>query len=733
MQNNFDFSVNIVLEENVINVQIEDAPPNAEYAYYVHYYCNQTEPKRAIETTRYGKESAFSYSVADSGYYYVQCFVQVENLGRVNKNTYTVMYLNKSFVNDFEQLFKRDLKTVNTINDPIDYFTVPSPQNDFCFVYNTNNTISDEKLKSWCSRNQFGITHINVQPGGYLIHDVSGAQCGYCDNRVFSGYAWANDTFYMGQATLGNMVDTRDILDCYGMFTLFNMESGKITVTSDYFGFGRVFYYYENDLLVVSNRYHLLIIILSALNLHLEIDEQMVRSIFASNVTLFRQTYTTALTVKNTFMLPITQQILISQDGIVFADKGIQAIFNNPYDYNPQDYAALIDQAKRDIIHNIDALRKCELFDDIVVDLSGGKDSRTNFAAVTNLPDAREDFVLRSDVHEPKDLETAVGINNIFGFSYYTKGDTYCQNSPLDYLRKNRSYFCGYHYLWYLETKHSHNLKKLRVAGESFESFTVRYYTDTISQFDLKNPTYEEIIEAYISLLSRQSITSFRDIASTVKAQLIDTIAQLKGCTPMEAFDNLLLFYRGTTHAGSMIRMYYTSAYCMPLQSAALLKAKRMWINHFKYNKIIFDILDALNPLMSCLPFNAEKHNKNRILAQDTLLLDERFKNCKIIMDTDLTYYNKARSECEKNTRIVINKKDEREIKRLGSIPEIVYDNCLLGLQKLMEYKGGIFKEMCMQVYFYLCAEKNDNDEVRILHNKIWSILDCMSAILTGN
>mgnify|MGYP001149447481 CR=1 FL=1 len=45
-------------------------------------------------------------------------------------------------------------------------------------------------------------------------------------------------------------------------------------------------------------------------------------------------------------------------------------------------------------------------------------------------------------------------------------------------------------------------------------------------------------------------------------------------------------------------------------------------------------------------------------------------------------------------------------------------------------YDNGIFKEsVCLPVYYYITQERDDDVEVRLIHNKLNSILDCIDAI----
>jgi hypothetical protein len=458
---NENFFVSIKLMKNKIFAQLDYYCEDRDYAFELYRFSNPNNSIALVDTTKYGKKTDCTFEINESGYYFVRGYVRKDDF-KVNKDSYTVLYLNEEFSEKFNHLVKSDLKTQNTINDPIPYFKVPDPQNDFCFIYNFNKeTVNKNKFfNDWCNQNEYEISFIKWGWGMdcFLISDCSKNQFGYKDNRVFSGYVWVNEdnAFYMGQESMKSNFETVKFYDCYGMFTLFNKEANKIVITSDYFGFCRIFYYLFEDKFVVANNYHFLLNVLNKIGVKTMLDKDMVYSVFASNVTLFRQTYTSELSIKNTYMLPINKRIEIDKTGSInFTDKKIQSIFNEPYEkYDEGTYTALINKAKEEIINNIDMLRKCGLFENIIVDLSGGKDSRTNFAALTNLKNSKQDFSLFTSINTENDVEIAVGINNIFKYQYDKTGDVFYQHSPLEYLKNNRSYFCGYCYLWRIESSH---------------------------------------------------------------------------------------------------------------------------------------------------------------------------------------------------------------------------------------------------------------------------------------
>lgn len=729
-----NFKVNISMMNSLIDVWISDVNVvDVQYAYYLYYYPNQKVAKKAVVETKYMDSTKYQFSVNESGYYYVKCFVKYKETKYI-KDSDTVLYINNEIRNEFENLINNKLETKNTVNESIDYFKVPRPHNDFCLISSKQQVENLNDFNKRCKNNGFETKKLSTEhwnTENILVYDASELQDGFNNNFIFSGYAWYNNNFVFGQSTIDQKTSPSMLYDCVGNFSLLNVESNQIKITTDYFGYSKVFYYKDNDLLIVSNRYHLLLVVLNYLNIRCELDEEIVLVTFASNVTLLRQTFTDNLTVKNTFMLNLCNEIVINEYGWEFIKRPINSVLNSSEEFDSEYYSSLLNEGKNDIINNIQAISNSKLFKDIFVDLSGGKDSRVNYAALTNIPNSKEIFTIWSYEHEPGDLEIAIGINNIFNFDYYTKGDTWYKNNTLDYIKKKRSYFCGYHYLWYLEEKHSYNLDKIRVTGESFESLSIRYYSDTVINLGLENVDVEKLVEEYSTLLSKQAVIDYSSVSSIFKKYLLNSITNIPSETHLEAFDNLFLFYRGGTHAGNLDRIYYSSAHCMPLQSKSLLQAKKLWINNFKENKIIYDLIDLLNPLISCLPFNSDKTNEAKKRTFDTLQFsDIRFKSCNIKLDQSDEKWKQAKDEYDLNTTVIINKDEENILEDLSDIPTIVYENCLLGLQKLSKYRNGKYKEkLCLPLYYYIKAELSNNDEIRILHNKISSILDCINLI----
>jgi len=735
---------NEIKVETFIEQNFEDGNDEYEYAFYIYYYSNQKSEKSLIYTGKYVKQSIFSYKVKDSGYYYVRCFAQNAGTksGRVDKFTDTVLFIDNKYKKEFESKMKSDLTSKRTINDKIPFCRIPYPQNDFCLISikkDNNINIDKEGLKKWCGNNKFVINKIERRDEwnteNILIYtdnkNENGAQCGKKTDYIFSGYIYKDDKFYFGQDDIPDDVRPNKLYERVGCYTLLAVEEDRIRITEDYYAYGGLYYYKCDDFMVITNIYHILLFILSYMGRKYELDEEQIYTMFASNVTLFRTPFTNELIIKNSYKLNLCYDIVIDKNGWNIEKRPSYYVLSGSKDFLEDEYNKLILDGKQELINNVKAVLENKKFSKFVLELSGGKDSRVTLAALTNVKDFNKKIKVHSTEHEPNDLNTAVGIVNMFNLEWNDYGYNFIIDDTLENIKRRRSCFCGMRYLYSVETQHTYDLEKLVFNSDSFEGQSVRYYADTIKgkvEFTAERDT---LIDVYSKLCSRQSILGYNDVSDIVKKRLAKGMDEIPGSSPMEKFDNLFLCFRGCSHAGNLDRMYYTSATANAVQSKALLKAKKMWFHNFEENKIVFDILYVLNPVLASLPFNSNKYNEGRKKIKDKLFFDDiRFKNLNLKTDTDKTKYNEVAEIRKANTTVIYDKNYTDR----GTVEEIVYDNCLLGIKKFSEIMDEKYKySICLPLYYYINAEKDDDVEVNLIHNKINSIIDCIDAIGADN
>ena len=92
----------------------------------------------------------------------------------------------------------------------------------------------------------------------------------------------------------------------------------------------------------------------------------------------------------------------------------------------------------------------------------------------------------------------------------------------------------------------------------------------------------------------------------------------------------------------------------------------------------------------------------------------------------DKSEYVKAAEIRKKNTTVKYN---DNYVDR-GNKKDFIFENCLLGIKKLSKINNGKYKySLCLPLYYYINAEKDDVVEVMLIHNKVYSVLDSIDAI----
>lgn len=736
-----NINTNIILKNNIIKIESNlvfenDTKNDYKYAFYVYYYENQKSEKKQVYTGKYVENNVFEYKPEKSGYYYARCFAQGNDAtSRIDKFTETVLFIDDSIKKNFEN----ELKINTEINSNIDFSRVPYPQNDFCILSikkDSQINIDMNGLNNWLKEHKFIFTDIKTidswNTKNFIIStdnkDINETQKGRSDKYIFSGYMWSKDKFYFGQDDIPNCIEENNLYENLGCYTLLSIENDKIKITEDYYGYGGLYYYEDEKFLIACNSNHLLLFILSFINKKYTIDESMLYTIFASNVTLFRTPFTDELLIEGSKKLNLCNDIIIDDEGWHITKRPIYDVLSGSTEYVEDNYNKEILNGKEEFINNVKAVLENKKFSKFILELSGGKDSRATLAALTNIKDFEKKIKIHSTDHEPNDLNTAAGIVNMFNLKWNDYGYNFIIDDLLENIKRRRSCFCGMRYLWLPEEKHEYDLSKMVFNSDSFEAGTIKYYANTVKDKIEFNADMDTLINKYSDMCSRQAVLNYSEVSDTVKNRLRLGISETPGSSPMEKFDNLFICYRTGSHAGNLDRNYYTSATCTAAQTKSLLKAKKMWFHNFKDNKVIFDILYVLNPVLASLPFNSKKFTEEREKVKEKLFYDDiRFKNLRINTENiDKSEYVKAAEIRKKNTTVKYN---DNYVDR-GNKKDFIFENCLLGIKKLSKINNGKYKySLCLPLYYYINAEKDDVVEVMLIHNKVYSVLDSIDAI----
>jgi len=711
---------NIIQKDNIIIIN-----NNSQDKYYGNLFCNN---KKLLQFDVIDKKEII---LAETGFYYCQIAFKNDI-----ENSNNFLYINPSDKNKYIKELQNISTDETIIEEKINYFKIPNTnQNDFCLInYIDESLINFSQLDSFIQNNNYKRNNINTNfnSNNLIIYNNDNKQFGMINNTIFSGYMFYNNKFYFGSSDITNDIDLINIDEC-GAYNYLSFNNSIIKISNDFNALSRVYYFKNDDIFVSTNNYHLLLEILNCINVMNEIDEEIMILSLHNNYTQFRQPVTNKFIIKNTFCMKPFQEIIIDESGLVIKNKKTCEIFYEDYKFDKDIYKTLVKNAANDVIDNIKSVLENKKFKHFICELSGGKDSRTNYAALTNIEGAEHNVKLHTmgEDRDVNDFDTAMSIVNAYNFEYYygsfkstVKFDTDIQG----YMKRNRSIYMFSKWLWPANKNHINDLSVMAINGECAESFYVRYYSKllNINENNLQMNT-NDLIKEYMKLICNNSILPTNNYYNLIEKHLLDVLNTSPGNIPLEQFDNLFNHYRGSTQIGGSERDYYGFASCMPIQSKHFWRAKKMTLNNFVEEKLIFDLIRELNPVLCEMDFASHKMNNAReIMKKNSIWTEEQIKNIQIPKYN----YDDSKWKIKQGLKTfdVDNKFNYKTNYSNGENDTFLYNNLLHNLQKLYSIDNDKYKETAIQILYNIENNKNNSVHLRILHNKISSIVDAYNC-----
>ncbi len=484
----------------------------------------------------------------------------------------------------------------------MNFWKTAYPFNDFVLSTTKNTQIDKKEIRKKLADNGLNYCKEDEEVGYFLASGI-----GLYNNALFSGVGQYNGTFYFGQHDLGgNDLDLESLNNSVGIFTSLYIRNGCVKISQDIFGCGILFYAQINGDLVVSNRYHLLLLFLSWIGFYGELDCTKVIASLCFYETFLHQNISEQMDIKGTYQLSFEKEILINKEGWHIQDKIlVKELLRKTSKKSQQE---LLHDAKREITENIEAVFNSEQFSKYVVDLTGGFDSRAVFAAFINASIPMDQFEIRTyDVLGSRDLEIAAGIKNLFGGKWYR--DTEKLQYPLTLSESKkmwRSYYMGTYYQMGLPSwsPKGENLNQIRFSGGCGEIYR-KFWFNNYGKKVATATSIEDLSEKLVNSL--HLLSSSDDVA---RKRLIELIAKelkkIPGNTPLEKFDNHYIFFRNRYHFGMRAFEYFHDApMWFPLMSKSLfILAHNMPREDKDDKKVPYLLTKSLYPVLANIDFD---------------------------------------------------------------------------------------------------------------------------------
>lgn len=401
-----NYKVDLELEQNKLIINVGEL--NSDWMIRGYYlYKDGLIYKKVVKDNL---ENNYEFILKEDGLYFVKVYVKKEEQME-NKNSIVVSYFKEETKIQFEKFLNNNNKNFEKIN----LYKANKPFEEFAFIMTNKKIKTMDILRNIPIR--FSLKKYNAKDRkNKIIISSNGIKN---SPLIFSGYGKFNNDFIVGK----NNANDKNIDELYegiGNFTFLNIQNNKITIGKDYFSLGKIFYYMDNEYTIIANEYHLLLILMSSLNIKMELDEKVVISNLAFfKGLLYEQHLSREMDVKGIKQLPIEKYILIENDELKLMDTSMANMLNTKFDIN--SYEQLLKEAAQEIKDNINIVYNSDSFKNVIVDVTGGLDSRIVFSAITSMYDEKDKFKIYTfDDKRTNDIKIAIPLSNLYNYSFET-------------------------------------------------------------------------------------------------------------------------------------------------------------------------------------------------------------------------------------------------------------------------------------------------------------------------
>lgn len=501
------------------------------------------------------------------------------------------------------------------------------------------------------------------------------------ETYAFSGYVLKDGILTFGAEELSSSgLKPNNLEGCYGEFNLLRIGGGRIELIADFFGMSPWYYYADGATFAASNHYHLLLESLKLCGVQLSMNIYRSRVNIITSGYTYSNNFTTDMDVNNCYLsLPYEKIAYETGGGVLIKEKTeLYQILTEAEPWNEDLYEDYLRKAKDEIYQNTLAYFSSDRFKQIVIDVSGGFDSRIVFATANNLPRRlRRKIATHTRRSGTKDdVEKAAGVTNLYGYKrvhYWDidDSDVMCGDEVnLAQVSRNLGSFAVNPAL-YLNRYNKRD--RLQLTGGIGDA--VFGYKRIRGELDYSLGD-KRLLARLGGCYLWNSVKQLKEVFSNQEEIILASLDGYNCNDLFQKFHVLYVNYRNRTNFGNAHNVEYDNFRASPLHSKYALRAKWMYFRRFDNNKIpdekiSVDLLTMINPLLATVPF--ADNNDDVIPPKENLLWQI---NANIEPDFD-----------------------SKPSERLGTkiAPEKLYKN------KVKEYMSdlSVAEQMLLQIYDY--------------------------------
>lgn len=580
------------------------------------FYCYLLRYGKVVErVTTWQGSNTFVWSLGQAGLYSVQL-----HLKRGNENIMKLSKPVRYFTEEDSARFEKQVVRIVASPPPeLALYRPTFPFQNLCLIYKPSAS------ESFLEVNGLGMASHGCKFGDGFCQLISDATLDeFDDNKyAFSGMLVRNGELIFGRDEAKSIIGEID--DEVGTYAIASVGSSGARIGVDYFSVNKI-YFYQGAHFVASNSYHLLIMILASLGEKLWFDKRRVRaSLSYVNMQFFHQSFTRLADIKGIEMLSIDKSIVIDSGGVNFVDKAISEPLNKKSHLSATQYQGLMKLAAQEVEDNVEAALKHPRFSKVILDLSGGMDSRAVFCAATRIQNFGDKVKINSQnvPSEPLDLEVALSLASMYECEYDDLPTERKAIPGSTLWDQSWSYNLGNYYSYVPVSLSARVKSAIRLVGFYGEICARPYYSRSYLSGDLDVEDSDEFVTKYLDKFAHMSLVAGdTGCAADLASLFADELRRLPGESALEKLESHYLAFRNGLHCSGTFRNDISCPEWGPLMSKSLFKAKLATFSEFKSIKVQLDLMNMLNPIVASHVYQSEKDNlsKKQVLDQQGLL-----------------------------------------------------------------------------------------------------------------
>lgn len=407
-----------------------------------------------------------------------------------------------------------------------------------------------------------------------------------------------------GGKTGPSVVDVGMAAPGRGSFTLLEWSGEALVAQQDAFGMGALYVYQNEDYAFVTNRLHLAAMAVHLFPGEVRFDRMRILASALDHMLFSAQNFTNDTYLQGVERVAIGCRVVLDASGLSLeSQSGLVA------NGGGSGYQDALRAAWEEVCANVRLYREAFPDSELVVDVSGGRDSRVVLAAALAVL-GPEGFAIHTvDVPGSDDLAVSLHIAHRFRLRYAGKDTPRACLGDGEALGSWRSYMMGeYNVLGLRATSSSGRSRRVRLSGGAGEVHR-DFWAKIILGED--SGSVETIAEVAAGLATRRDGVSKRLSAASQQSLLKYVERRFGGDRqPLaEALDAHYLHYRNRAHFGQRrFSTLHDCYYAFPLLSSALYVASHSVARDSRARGDVFDdLLKLYAPALAAIPYDGSR------------------------------------------------------------------------------------------------------------------------------